>query len=179
MAWITKDSAGTKIERRAEPYLTEAMKAELEPVVQRYPVRRAAALMVLHAIQDKHGYLPYQSIEEAAAFLDTPVSQMLDTATFYDEFFTQAKGKTTLWVCESLSCEIMGADKLFDHCRQKLGIEAGETTPDGKFTLMHVQCLGACGGAPCALVEHHLHENLTVEKLDKAIDEAAKSDGHH
>lgn len=171
MAWITKNSAGLQVERRDTPYVDDAMKAQLEPVVQRYPVRRAAALMVLHAIQDKYGYLPYQAIEEAAAFLETPAPSLLDTATFYDEFFIQPKGKYTLWVCESLSCELMGGDRLFDRLRDKLGIDAGETTDDGRFTLMHVQCLGACGGAPCALVEHHLHENLTPDAFVRIVDE--------
>jgi NADH-quinone oxidoreductase E subunit len=170
MAWITKNSATMRVDRRSEPYVDDAMKAQLEPIVGRYPVRRAAALMVLHAIQDRYGYLPYQAIEEAAEFLETPAPWLLDTATFYDEYFLEPKGKYVIWVCQSLSCEIMGSTSLVDRVREKLNIEVGETTEDGKFTLMHVQCLGACGGAPCALVGEKLHEYLTPENLDQVLD---------
>jgi NADH-quinone oxidoreductase subunit E len=170
MAWLTKNSATTQIDRRSEPYVDEAMKSQLEPIVQRYPTRRAAALMVLHAVQDKVGYLPYQAIEEAAAFLDITPPELLDTATFYEEFFLQPKGRHVIWVCQSLSCEILGSEDLVSRVRDKLGIEPGETTPDGRFTLMHVECLGACGGAPCALVGEKLHENLTPLNLDEVLD---------
>lgn len=181
MAWITKNSAGQQVDRRPTPYVDDEMKRQLEPIVQRYPVRRAAALMVLHAIQDKYGYLPYQALEEAAVFLETPAPQLLDTATFYDEYFLQPKGKHVIWVCQSLSCEILGSDGLVDAVREKLGIEPGETTDDGEFTLMHVQCLGACGGAPCALVGERLVEYLTPTALGRAIDDArgtAHGHGH-
>lgn len=170
MAWITKNSATMAVERRDEPYLDEPMKAELESVVQRYPTRQAASLPVLHAIQDKHGHIPFQALEEAAAFLDTPAPIMLDTATFYDEFFLEPKGRYVIWVCQSLSCELLGSNALVDRVRDKLNIEVGETTGDGKFTLRHVECLGACGGAPCALFGEKLHENLTPDNVDQIID---------
>lgn len=170
MAWITKNSATMRVDRRSEPYVDDAMKAQLEPIVGRYPVRRAAALMVLHAIQDRYGHLPYQAIEEAADFLQITAPELLDTATFYDEYFLQPKGKYVIWVCQSLSCEIMGSTRLVDRVREKLNIEVGETTDDGRFTLRHVECLGACGGAPCALVGEKLHEYLTPENLDQVLD---------
>lgn len=170
MAWITKNSAAAVSERREAPYVDDALKAQLEPVVQRYPVRRAAALMVLHAIQDRYGYLPHQALQEAAAFLDTSAPELLDTATFYEEYFLRPKGKYVIWVCESLSCELLGSDGLVDRLRDKLNIEVGETTDDGRFTLMTAQCLGACGGAPCALVGEKLHENLTPENFEHVLD---------
>lgn len=171
MAWITKNSATMTVERRSEPYLDEAMKAELEPMVQRYPSRQAASLNVLHAIQDKYGYLPFQAVEEAAEFLDTPAAVMLDTVSFYDQYSLEPTGKYVIWVCQSLSCEILGSDALVDRVREKLNIEVGETTEDGKFTLRHVECLGACGGAPCALFGQKLHENLTPDNVERILDE--------
>lgn len=171
MAWITQNSGSATIETRTEPYLTDDLKQELErDVVSRYPQRRAAALPVLHAIQDRHGWLPPQAIDEAAAFLGITAADMLDTASFYEEFWLKPKGKYVLWVCQSISCELMGEHSLMARVKEKLGIEVGETTEDGKFTLMHVECLGACGGAPCALVNHKLHENLTAENFENVLD---------
>jgi len=96
---------------------------------------------------------------------------MLDTASFYEEFWLQPKGKYVIWVCQSVSCEIMRHDRIIDAISDKLGIEPGETTEDGRFTLMHVECIGACGGAPAALVNEKLHENLTPENVGRILDE--------
>lgn len=171
MAWIVKNSATMQIERRPEPYLDEQLKAHLEQtVIPRFPTRRAATLPVLHAIQDKHNWLPYQAVEEAAAFLGLNPSEVLDTATFYEMFWLQPKGKYLIMACQSISCELMGHDKIMDMLHHKLGVEVGETTPDGRFTLMHAECLGSCGTAPCALINDKLHEDLTVENLDKILD---------
>lgn len=174
MAWIVKNSAGAVIERRAEPYLDDAMKADLEAnLIPKYPTRRACTLPVLHRLQDKIGWLPFQAVEEAAAFLKLNPSEVLDTASFYEMFFLQPKGKYLIWVCESISCELLGNENLVHHLEEKLGIGVGQTTPDGKFTLMHAECLGACGGAPCALINEKLHENLTPENFERIIDSLA------
>jgi len=170
MAWITKNSGTMKIDRRDEPYLSAAIKADFETrVLPRYPTKQAATIPLLHAIQDVHNWLPYQAIEEAADFLGLPPSVVLDTATFYEEFFLQPRGKYTIWVCQSVACEIMGHNKLVDKLTTKLGIAPGETTDDGKYTLMNVECIGACGGAPCALVNHKLHENLTADNVEHIL----------
>jgi len=171
MAWITKNSGTMEVERRDTPYLDRALKDKLEPIVGRYPTRQAASLPVLHALQEEHGWLPFQAIEEAGDFLDTPASTMLDTASFYEEFWLQPKGKYVIWVCQSISCEIMRHDRIIDAITDKLGIEPGETTGDGRFTLMHVECIGACGGAPAALVNERLHENLTPENVGDILDQ--------
>ena len=171
MAWIVKNSAGMTIDRRAEPYLDDAMKATLEAkVMVRYPSRRAGTLPVLHALQDKIGWLPMQAIEEAATFLGVAASEVLDTASFYEMFSLQPKGKYVIWACQSISCELMGHDEIMHKIESKLGIEPGQTTDDGKFTLMHAECLGSCGTAPCALVNEKLHENMTPETVDQILD---------
>lgn len=170
MAWISKNSAGMEIDRRSQPYLDDALKQELEPIVARYPKRQAATLPVLHAIQERVGYLPYQSLEETAAFLGVDAAEVLDTATFYEEFWLEPKGKYVVWLCQSISCEIMGEKPLTQRLSEHLGVEPGQTTPDGKFTLMKVECLGACGGAPCALVNEKLHENLTADNFVQVLD---------
>lgn len=170
MAWITKNSGSMQIDRREEPYLTDAMKQHFEDqIIPRYPTRQAATIPLLHELQEAYNWLPYQAMEEAAAFLGLPASAVLDTATFYEEFFLQPRGKYTIWICQSISCEIMGNQKLVAKLSDTLGIAPGETTDDGKFTLMNVECIGACGGAPCALVNFKLHENLTVDNVEQII----------
>jgi len=171
MAWITKNSATAVVERRAEPYMDEQMKADLEAnLIPKYPTRRACTLPILHRLQDKIGWLPPQAMEEAAEFLGLQASEVGDTASFYEMFFLQPKGKYVVWVCESISCELMGHEHLLHKLEKKLGISVGETTPDGKITLMHAECLGACGGAPCALVDVKLHENLTPENIERIVE---------
>ena len=96
---------------------------------------------------------------------------MIDTASFYEEYWLRPKGKYLIQVCRSLTCELCDSKKLTAHCKQKLGIEVGDSTPDGRFTLIELECLGACGTAPVALVNEVLHEELTVEKLDQIIRE--------
>jgi NADH-quinone oxidoreductase subunit E len=171
MAWITKNSAAQKVDRRAEPYLTEAMKSELEAdVIPRYPTRQAATLPVLHLIQHKYHYVPYQAIEEVAAFLKLEPSVVQDTATFYEEFSFEPRGKYTIWLCQSISCELMNHAPILERIQDRLGIGPGETTEDGKFTLMAAECLGACGGAPCALINDRLYENLSEKNIDAVLD---------
>lgn len=171
MAWIVKNSAAAVADRREEPYLDDALKAELEAkVIPRYPRRQAATLPTLHALQHKHGWLPWQAIEEAAAFLGLKPAEVGDTASFYEEFWLKPRGKYVIWVCQSLSCELMGQKPLLQRLKEKLGVEVGETTDDGRFTLMIVECLGSCGSAPCALVNHHLHEDLTPENFERVLD---------
>ena len=187
MAWITKPSGSMKINRRGEPYLTAAMREELaRTIVPRYEVKRGALLPVLRHVQDHWGWLPWQALEEIAAFLEIKPAEVWDTASFYEEFWLEqpgaqgalTKGEHVIAVCRSIACEVCDHKKITDACRGKLGIDVGETTEDGKFTLMELECLGSCDTAPVALIGHHLHEKLTPEKVLALIDEAAKHPGH-
>lgn len=171
MAWITKNSGTMQVERRDEPYLNEQLKQRLEDeVISHYPSRRAAVMSIMHLVQEENGYLPYQALEEIGELLGIAPSAVLDTATFYEEYFLEPHGKYVIWVCQSLSCELMNHTALLEHLQKKLGIEIGQTTEDGKFTLEIVECLGACGAAPVALINHKLHEHLTVENVDAILD---------
>jgi len=172
MAWITKNSAGMRVAHREVPYLTEDMRRKFETdILPRFPSKQAATLPALHEVQHAYGYIPYQAIEEVATFLEQDAATVLDTATFYEEFFLEPRGKYTVWVCQSLSCELMGQPDLLDAISQKLGIEPGETTDDGRITLMTVECLGSCGTAPVALVNERLHENVTRSNFESLLDE--------
>ena len=172
MAWITENRRAQTLERRAEPYLDAELKAYLSSTYfPRYPNKRAVLLPALHAVQHKHNWIPPQALEEIGDFLGLAPAEVLDTATFYEEYWLRPKGQYLIQVCRSLSCEICGSKELTSFCKDKLGLELGETTDDGRFTLVELECLGACGTAPVALVNEVLHEELTVEKLDQIIRE--------
>jgi NADH-quinone oxidoreductase E subunit len=171
MSWIVENRR-RRVEEAGGPYLTDALKQQLsERYIPRYPNKRAVLLPALHAVQHEYGWIPVQAMEEVAQFLDLAPAEVIDTASFYEEYWLKPKGKYLIQVCRSLTCELCDSKKLTAHCRQKLGIEVGDTTPDGRFTLVELECLGACGTAPVALVNEVLHEELTVEKLDQIIRE--------
>lgn len=171
MAWIVKNSATMQINSRDEPYLDDTLKQELESqILTRYPTRQAATLPVLHAVQHRYNYIPHQALEEAADFLNISTAEMLDTASFYEDFWLKPKGKYLIMVCQSITCELLGHDRLLENIRDKLGIEPGQTTDDGRFTLITAECLGSCDTAPCALINETRHENLTCENLDQILD---------
>lgn len=181
MAWITKNSGTMKIERRDQPYLTQAMREELERVyLPRYQTKLAALLPTLHMLQHEYGWLPHQAMLEAANFLDLAPSQVFDTASFYEEYWLKPKGKHLIQVCRSIACEFCGHEKITQAVKDRLGIDVGETTDDGMFTLIELECLGSCDTAPVALVDHDLHERLTPESIVKQIDDiyAGKANGH-
>jgi NADH-quinone oxidoreductase subunit E len=170
MAWITENRTTTDVKTSDTPYLTDELKNYLrETYFPRFPTKRAVLLPALHLIQHTHNWIPMQAVQEVAEFLEIAPSEALDTATFYEEYWLKPKGKYLLQVCRSLSCEICGSRQLTDHLEKKLNIEAGETTPDGKFTLVELECLGACGSAPVALVNEVLYENLSTDDFDKIL----------
>jgi len=186
MAWITKDSAGAKIERRDQPYLTEAMKKTVREVyLPRYERAQGALLPTLHLIQHEYGWIPHQALVEIADFLSLQPADVLDTASFYEEYWLQRKGKNLIAVCRSIACEFCGNREITAACSKKLGIEPGETTDDDQFTLVELECLGSCGTAPVALINETLHENLTPQDMDRLVDEAragragGRSGDHH
>lgn len=179
MAWITKDSAGAKVERRAEPYLTAAMKERLSrDVLPRYETRLACIMPCLHEVQHAHGWVPAQSMLEIAEFLGVTPAEVLDCASFYEEYWLKPTGKHLVQVCRSIACEFCGQREVSEACKAKLGIDVGETTEDGRFTLIELECLGSCGTAPAVLIDETLHENVTPESVGKILD-AVKDDGHH
>ena len=105
-----------------------------------------------------------------ATLLDLPPAKVLHVATFYTMFNKRPVGKYHIQVCTTLSCMLRGSDDLVDHLKKKLGIEVGETTPDGKFSLVRVECLGSCGTAPMFQLNDDYHEDLTIEQVDQILD---------
>ncbi len=183
MSWKTKPSATTKIPQRAEPYCTKQMLERWERVLlPRYATRHGALMPILHDVQHAYRHIPYQAMVEIATFLGLKPSQVLDTVSFYEEYTTEPVGKCVIGICHTFACEVCGHQPILDRVRERLGIEPHETTEDGRFTLLTMECLGSCDTAPVALFNDVLHEQLTVEKVDRLIDEAMNvpdSDGGH
>lgn len=186
MPWITKDSANAKVNRRPEPYLTGAMRQQLvSTILPRYEKKQAALLPTLHMIQHAYGWIPPQAMLEIAEFFTreaaTPVkpADVIDTASFYEEYWLKPKGKHLVAVCRSIACEFCGQPAVTDACKRALGIDVGETTDDGQFTLIEVECLGSCGTAPALLIDETLHENVTPEQVPTLLtSSAAAAKGH-
>ncbi|MFN4243480.1 MAG: NADH-quinone oxidoreductase subunit NuoE [Tepidisphaerales bacterium] len=171
MAWQAEDRRAARV-KAGEPLLTEAMRKFLaERYFPRYPTKRAVLLRALHLIQHAYGYIPMQAIEEVATFLEISPAEALDTASFYEEYWLKPKGKYLVQVCRSLSCELLGSEQITQRVCRKLGVEPGETTADRRFTVVELECLGACGTAPVALVNDVLFEELTPEKMEKILAE--------
>ncbi len=162
------------------PFDAEGQKrfdAGFEKAVAKYPAdkRKAALLAVLHLAQEILGWLPEQAMAYVGLKLDVPPVRVREVATFYTMYRLRPTGKHHLEICNSISCWAMGAEKLFAHCEQKLGIKKGETTRDGKFSLGEVACLAACGGAPAMLVNNYRYaEYVTPEALDALIEELSR-----
>jgi len=170
MAWRTEDRRTATFEATEGPFLTEEMKSHLrDTYFPRYPTKRAVLLPALHMIQHEYNWIPMKAVQEVAEFLEIAPAEALDTATFYEEYWLRPKGKYLVQVCRSLSCEICGSRQVTDSLRDKLGIEVGETTNDGKFTLIELECLGSCGTAPAVLVNDVLYEDVTTQSVEQLI----------
>ena len=179
MAWITKDSAHARVERRDEPYLTPALKAELvDKYLPRYEQKAGALLPALHLVQHEYGWIPHQAMIEIAQVLEMAPAQVIDTASFYEEYWLKPKGRHVVAVCRSIACEFCGQPEITDAVRSHLGIDVGETTEDGEFTLIELECLGSCGTAPAMLIDETLHENVKPEQVASLI-ASAKGHAHH
>ena len=171
MAWTVKPSASIRIERRESPYLTDEMKKQFTAkVLPRYETKHAALMPVLNEVQRLYRCIPYQAMIEVARFLEITPADVLDTVSFYEEYTTEPTGAHVIAVCQSIACEICGHQAILDHLRKRLDVDLHQTTDDGRFTLLALECLGACDTAPVALVDDTLHENLTIEKIDEIID---------
>ena len=170
MPWTAEDRTTAVVKTSEQPLLTDEMKRYLsEKYFPRYPTKRAVLLPALHMVQHAYNWIPMQAVAELAEFLEIAPSEALDTATFYEEYYLKPKGKYLLQVCRSLPCELCRSGDLTNHLKAKLNIDAGETTADGRFTLVELECLGACGEAPVMLLNEQLLANLTPEKLDEAL----------
>jgi NADH-quinone oxidoreductase E subunit len=150
------------------PAVVEEMRSHL----RKYPPerKRSALIPLLFVIQRERGYVDNAGVNFLAKFLDLEVTDVWETATFYTMFNLRPVGRHHIQICKTLSCKIMGEPEITEHICNRLGIHAGETTEDGKFTVSLVECLGSCGTAPMMQINFDYHEDLTIEKVDKILD---------
>ena len=145
--------------------------AEVDELITHYPVKRAASLMVLHAIQEQFGWISQEAVEWTAAKLELQPINILEILTFYPMLRQQPMGKYQIKVCRTLSCALGGAYELREHLCQKLGLDAhahgAQTTPDGKFTVEFVECLASCGTAPVMMCNDGFYEGVSHAKADE------------
>jgi NADH-quinone oxidoreductase E subunit len=144
---------------------------EVARIRERLPTSEAALIPVLHLAQRRHGWVSSDVMDAVAVELELPRAKVLATATFYTMFEKKPVGRHHVQVCTNVSCSLKGGDRLVQALRDRLGIEPGQTTPDGRFTLSEVECLAACGTAPAVQIGDRYHESMTVEKLLALIDE--------
>lgn len=152
--------------------LSEKIKNTINGIRSQFPTEQALLLPLLHEIQNELGWVSRESMKDAAEFLNLPVSKVREVASFYTMYKLEPQGKVDVQICTNISCWLNGADKLVACASKKLGVHAGETTADGKFTLSQVECLAACGTAPAMMINEDYHENLTEDSLLKLIDQA-------
>ncbi len=163
------------IEAAGEPrnFPPEAM-ARIEKLLKRYPTKQAALLPVLWVAQETWGWISRETSEEVARVLDLPASHVDGVLTFYTMFHLRPVGKNLLQVCTSISCHLLGAQALVSHCGKRLGIGLEETTKDGKFTLIEVECIAGCDKAPSMMVNDKYYEPMDEKKLDQLLDRLAR-----
>ena len=146
------------------------VEAEIDSHLAKYPSKRSAILPLMFIVQRERGYLDGPGVSYLANRLSLRITDIWEVATFYSMLHTKPIGQYHIQVCKTLSCKLLGADKITEHCSQKLGIKPGETTADGKFSLSVVECLGSCGTAPMFQINFDYHENLTTVNVDQILD---------
>ena len=144
---------------------------EFEKLRERFPAGFESSLVLpcLRRIQEDRGYVADSDIEELAVFLSVPQIQIEEVLSFYTQFRRKPIGRWHLQFCHNVSCSMNGAERILEHVEHRLGIKPGQSTPDGRFTLSVVECLGSCGTAPMMMVNDGYHENLTLTKLDELL----------
>jgi len=143
--------------------------AEVRRLQGLYPDRRAALLPVLHIAQETFGHISLEVEEYVATLFDLSPAHVHEVVTFYTLYFQQPKGRHVVAVCHNLSCHLAGAPRIIEHLKQRLGVEVGETTDDGRVTLQSVECLCACEHAPMMQVDDRYEFDLTPEKVDRIL----------
>jgi NADH-quinone oxidoreductase subunit E len=150
---------------------------EIDRAVAKYPAgqQQSAVMAALAIAQDEHGWLSPELMQYVADYLKMPAIAVQEVATFYTMYETAPVGRHKITLCTNLPCQLGGAEDTAEYLKRKLGIDFGETTPDGKFTLKEGECFGACGDAPVVLVNNHrMCSFMSREKVDQLLEELSK-----
>jgi NADH-quinone oxidoreductase subunit E len=158
--------------------IPESMRIELQEKVAAAVTNREAAVDVMRELQRYYGWLTDEAVDEAAAILGLSPLQVEELATFYEMIYRRPVGKRVIHVCDSISCWSTGCDRIMEHLKMRLGVEAGGTTEDGMFTLIPSSCLGNCGEGPTMMIGETLYGKLTPDKVDEIIGKEKAEYGH-
>jgi len=145
--------------------------AVAEEVIARYPVAKSALIPLLHLAQEQDGHVTDEAMIHIAELIGVTPAEVLGTASFYEMFKREPVGDYLVNVCTNISCLLLGGEELLHHLERRLGVKAGSTTPDGKFTLEDVECIAACTEAPCLQVNYRYFHRITHEQADDLIED--------
>lgn len=149
--------------------LTEIEKKEILEEAEAFPFRKAAVIDALKIVQKHKGWISDDSIKDVADFLEMSADEVDGVATFYSRLYRHPVGRNVILICDSITCMIMDYESIYDYISGKLGIKFGETTPDNRFTLLPISCLGDCDNAPSMMINNDLYNRLTIEKIDELL----------
>jgi len=150
--------------------LTEKERQEIEAEIPRYPQKSAVCIEAMKIVQQHRGWVSDEAIRDIAELLQMTPEELDGIATFYNLIFRKPVGRHVIFICDSVSCWIMGYERMREHLTARLGIGLGETTRDGRFTLLPIVCLGACDHAPALMIDNDLHGDLDPEKIDTILE---------
>jgi NADH-quinone oxidoreductase subunit E len=150
--------------------LTPEERQEIEAEFSHYPTKQAVCIDAMRIVQRRRGWVSDESIRDIAELLGMSPDDLDGIATFYNLIYRKPVGRHVILVCDSVSCWIMGYDRIREHLSSRLGVQLGETTGDGRFTLLPIVCLGDCDHAPVMMIDEDLHRNLDGEKIDRALE---------
>jgi NADH-quinone oxidoreductase subunit E len=150
--------------------LTQEERKEIEAEINEYEQKHAACIGAMKVIQRHRGWVSDEAIKDICELLEMTSDELDGVATFYSLIFRKPMGKHVILVCDSVSCWIMGYEKIIQHLKTRLGIELGETSADGMFTLLPVACVGACDHAPAMIVDNDVYRDLDEIRIDSILD---------
>lgn len=153
----------------------EQAEQEIQQILARYPTKQAALLPVLYVAEREFGWISPEVMELVAHRLDVSPAHVYGVVTFYTMYQTRPPAKHHLQICRTLPCALLGSERILEHCKKRLGVEVGEQTKDRRFQLSTVECLASCGTAPAMRVDETYYENLTVEEIDRLLEELNKT----
>jgi NADH-quinone oxidoreductase subunit E len=148
----------------------ETLHQQADAIVARYPQKRSAILPLLHLVQNEQNQVTQEGMRFVAKKLGLNMNDVYEVMTFYSMFFAEPIGQYHIQLCRTISCYLCGSEQLRAHLEKRLGVKPGQRTPDGRFRLSEVECIGACSAAPAAQINFDFYENLTPEKLDDILD---------
>jgi NADH-quinone oxidoreductase subunit E len=149
--------------------LTQEERKEIEAEINEYEQKHAACIGAMKVIQRHRGWVSDEAIKDICELLEMTSDELDGVATFYSLIFRKPMGKHVILVCDSVSCWIMGYEKIIQHLKTRLGIELGETSADGMFTLLPVACIGTCDHAPAMIIDNDVYRDLDEVKIDSIL----------